>query len=84
MPKRILQGKVVSDKGDKTVIVLIERKITHPVEEVSRPRRGQRHQGRRRGPHSGMRADVQAEDVQGHGEGRLMTTLRNMKEGSNT
>ena len=31
MPKRILQGKVVSDKGDKTVIVLIERKITHPV-----------------------------------------------------
>lgn len=31
MPKRILQGKVVSDKGDKTIIVLIERKITHPV-----------------------------------------------------
>ena len=31
MPKRILQGTVVSDKGDKTVVVLIERKITHPV-----------------------------------------------------
>ena len=31
MPKRILQGTVVSDKGDKTCIVLVERKITHPV-----------------------------------------------------
>ena len=31
MPKRILQGTIVSDKGDKTVVVLIERKITHPV-----------------------------------------------------
>ena len=31
MPKRILQGTCVSDKGDKTVVVLIERKITHPV-----------------------------------------------------
>ena len=31
MPKRILQGTVVSDKTDKTVVVLIERKIAHPV-----------------------------------------------------
>ena len=31
MPKRILQGKVVSDKTDKTVVVLIERKVAHPV-----------------------------------------------------
>ena len=31
MPKRILQGTVVSDKGDKTVVVLIERKVAHPV-----------------------------------------------------
>ena len=31
MPKRVLQGTCVSDKGDKTVVVLIERKITHPV-----------------------------------------------------
>ena len=31
MPKRILQGTVVSDKGEKTCIVLVERKITHPV-----------------------------------------------------
>ena len=31
MPKRILQGSVVSDKGEKTVIVLVERKIKHPL-----------------------------------------------------
>jgi small subunit ribosomal protein S17 len=31
MPRRILQGVVVSDKGDKTVTVRVERKITHPV-----------------------------------------------------
>lgn len=31
MPKRILQGTVVSDKGDKTVIVRVERRIKHPL-----------------------------------------------------
>lgn len=31
MPKRILQGAVVSDANDKTVTVLVERRITHPV-----------------------------------------------------
>jgi small subunit ribosomal protein S17 len=31
MPKRILQGSVVSDKGDKTVIVSVERIYTHPM-----------------------------------------------------
>ena len=31
MPKRILQGTVVSDKQDKTVTVLVERKIKHPL-----------------------------------------------------
>lgn len=31
MPKRILQGAVVSDKGDKTVIVKVERKIKHKL-----------------------------------------------------
>ncbi len=31
MPKRELQGIVISDKGDKTVIVNVERRITHPV-----------------------------------------------------
>ena len=31
MPKRILEGTVVSDKGDKTVVVLVERTFQHPV-----------------------------------------------------
>jgi small subunit ribosomal protein S17 len=31
MPKRILQGTVVSDKNDKTVVVKVERRLTHPV-----------------------------------------------------
>ena len=31
MPKRILQGVVTSDKNDKTVTVLVERRFTHPV-----------------------------------------------------
>ena len=31
MPKRILQGDVVSDKGDKTVVVRVERIFTHPL-----------------------------------------------------
>ena len=31
MPKRILEGVVVSDKGDKTVIVKVERTFLHPV-----------------------------------------------------
>jgi small subunit ribosomal protein S17 len=31
MPKRILQGSVVSDKNDKTITVLVERRFTHPL-----------------------------------------------------
>ena len=31
MPKRILQGVVVSDKNDKTVVVKVERRFTHPL-----------------------------------------------------
>jgi len=31
MPKRVMQGTVVSDKNDKTVVVKIERRFTHPV-----------------------------------------------------
>lgn len=29
MPKRVLQGVVISDKGNKTVIVKVTRKVTH-------------------------------------------------------
>lgn len=31
MPKRVLQGIVVSDKAEKTVIVKVERRVQHPV-----------------------------------------------------
>jgi small subunit ribosomal protein S17 len=31
MPKRILQGVVVSDKMDKTIVVEVERRIQHPI-----------------------------------------------------
>jgi small subunit ribosomal protein S17 len=31
MPKRILEGVVVSDKGDKTIVVRVERTVLHPV-----------------------------------------------------
>jgi len=31
MPKRILQGSVVSDKGEKTIVVKVERVFTHKL-----------------------------------------------------
>ena len=31
MPRRILQGVIVSDKMDKTVVVSVERRIMHPI-----------------------------------------------------
>jgi small subunit ribosomal protein S17 len=31
MPKRVMTGRVVSDKMDKTVTVLVERRIMHPL-----------------------------------------------------
>jgi len=31
MPKRVLSGVVVSDKADKTVTVLVERRVMHPL-----------------------------------------------------
>ncbi|MEZ5786200.1 MAG: 30S ribosomal protein S17 [Xanthobacteraceae bacterium] len=31
MPKRTLEGVVVSDKQDKTIVVRVERRFTHPV-----------------------------------------------------
>jgi len=31
MPRRVLQGKVVSDAPDKTIVVLVERRIMHPL-----------------------------------------------------
>ena len=31
MPKRVLQGTVVSDVNDKTMVVRVDRAFTHPV-----------------------------------------------------
>lgn len=31
MPKRVMQGTVVGDKANKTVTVLVERRIMHPI-----------------------------------------------------
>jgi len=31
MPRRVLQGTVVSDKGDKTVVVTVQRRVMHPL-----------------------------------------------------
>jgi len=31
MPKRVLQGTVVSDANEKTVVVRVERRFTHPL-----------------------------------------------------
>ena len=33
MPKKILTGVVVSDKSNKTITVMVERKFSHPVLE---------------------------------------------------
>ncbi len=30
MPKRVIQGKVIKKTGDKTINVLVERKVIHP------------------------------------------------------
>ncbi|BCX18600.1 MAG: 30S ribosomal protein S17 [Geminicoccaceae bacterium] len=31
MPRRVLQGVVVSDKADKTIVVRVDRRVMHPV-----------------------------------------------------
>ena len=31
MPRRVMQGVVVSDKMDKTITVKVERKVMHPL-----------------------------------------------------
>lgn len=45
MPKRVLQGVVVSDKNDKTIVVRVERRYTHPLlkKTVRRSKKYQAH-----------------------------------------
>jgi small subunit ribosomal protein S17 len=50
MPKRQLQGVVVSDKADKTVVVDVERRFTHPLlkKTVRRTKKYQAHDAENR------------------------------------
>ncbi len=45
MPKRIMQGVVVSDKNDKTIVVKVERRFSDPVmkKTIRRSKRYQAH-----------------------------------------
>jgi small subunit ribosomal protein S17 len=45
MPKRVLQGRIVSNKNEKTVVVRVERRFTHPLlkKTVRRSKRYQAH-----------------------------------------
>lgn len=43
MPRRVLQGTVVSNKADKTVTVLVERRVEHPVYKKTISRRKKYH-----------------------------------------
>ena len=84
MPKRVLQGVVVSDKNDKTVVVQVERRLTHPVlkktvrltkkyhahDEVECFPRG------RRCSYSGMSSDFKEQAVGGFGSGVCPGVLR--------
>ena len=71
MPKRVLQGVVVSDKNAKTVVVKVERRFTHPVmgKTVRRSKKYHAHDeggefkvGDRRA-HPRMQAAFQAEEL---------------------
>ena len=72
MPKRILEGVVVSDKGEKTVVVKVERTLLAPCseedrssfEEVSRARREPtRYKVGEHRSHRRVRPEVQVEDA---------------------
>lgn len=45
MPKRVMQGVVVSDKMNKTVVVQVERKVRHPLYDkiISRSKKYKAH-----------------------------------------
>ena len=78
MPRRILQGTVVSDKGDKTVIVSVERRVMHPIYKkfIRRSKRYAAHdadepaQGGRRRAHRRVPADLAHQAVRGAGRRR--------------
>ena len=65
MPKRVMQGVVVSDKGDKTVVVLVERRVMHPVYKKIIRRSGKFH------AHDPMAQEKRSVEMQSPGGGRV-------------
>ena len=71
MPKRTMQGTVVSDKADKTVTVRVERRIMHPVYKkfITKSKKFAAHDAENRfkegrsGSHSGMPPYVKVKDL---------------------
>jgi small subunit ribosomal protein S17 len=43
MPRRVMTGTIVSDKGDKTVVVQVERTYLHPILKKTLRRRSKFH-----------------------------------------
>ncbi len=74
MPKRVLQGVVVSHACDKTVIVRVERRVMHPLYKkfVSRSKKYAAHDARQPLPHRrhgadrGMPPDLEAQELARH------------------
>ena len=77
MPKRTLQGVVVSDKQAKTVVVRVDRRFTHPIykKTIRRSKNYHAHdennavQAGRHGVDRGKQADLEVEALD-RGPGR--------------
>ena len=73
MPKRVLTGRVTSDKMDKTVTVLVDRRVMHPLYKkfIRRSKKYAAHDEANLckigdiGAHRGMPPDQQAQDLAG-------------------
>ena len=84
MPKRVLQGVVVSSKNNKTIVVEVERRYTHPLfkKTVRRTKKYHAHdeknvvQGRRPGVDRGVGADLEAEALGGAREDVMNSLAR--------
>ena len=79
MPKRVLEGVVVSDKMDKTIVVKVERRVMHPIYKkfIRRSKKYHAHdeanvqgQGRRQGAHPRVPPAVQDQELGSSGRQR--------------
>ena len=75
MSRRILQGVVVSDAGDKTVVVRVERRVMHPIYKkfIRQSKKYAAHDEQNRwhvgdhGPHRGEPSDFETQALGGAG-----------------